>query len=108
SCAGARLTAGIRVSFKDSALFLGRDLVSASSGIVVWAESIKAEQKQRLPEQPKTQRDKLALLVATMPHVRSASLVELASGLPRESDRWDMGHQWISRFLENDVVTCDT
>jgi hypothetical protein len=36
----------------------------------------------------------LAVLVATMLHVRSANLVEMAAGLPRESDRWDMGYQW--------------
>jgi len=46
--------------------------------------------------------------VATMLHVRSANLVELAAGLPRESDRWDMGYQWISQFLANDLVCCDT
>ena len=79
----------------------------ASSSITIWADGIKAELKQRLPGQRKTQRDKLALLVATMLHVRSANLVELASGLPRESDRWDMGYQWISRFLENARVSCD-
>lgn len=82
--------------------------MSASSSIVIWADGIKAELKQRLPGQRKTQRDKLALLVATMLHVRSANLVELASGLPRESDRWDMGYQWISRFLENARVSSDT
>src|ERR1700739_3671295 len=43
-----------------------------------------------------------------MLHVRSANLVELAAGLPRESDRWDMGYQWISRFLANHLVCCDT
>src|SRR4051812_50220574 len=42
-----------------------------------------------------------------MLHVRSANLVELASGLPRQSDRWDMGYQWIARFLANDLVSCD-
>jgi len=42
-----------------------------------------------------------------MLHVRSANLVELASGLPRPSDRWDMGYQWIARFLANDLVSCD-
>src|SRR3954453_11642882 len=36
-----------------------------------------------------------------MLHVRSANLVEVAAGLPRASDRWDMGYQWISRFLAN-------
>jgi hypothetical protein len=75
---------------------------------VVWTEGIKSELAKRLPKQRKTQRDKLALLVATMLHVRSANLVELAAGLPRESDRWDMGYQWISRFLANDLVCCDT
>ncbi len=78
-----------------------------TSGIAVWAEGIKADLQQRLPGQRKTQRDKLSLLVATMLHVRSANLVELASGLPRQSDRWDMGYQWIARFLANDLVSCD-
>ena len=78
------------------------------NGIAVWAEGIKAELAKRLPRQRKTQRDKLAVLVATMLHVRSANLVELAAGLPRASDRWDMGYQWISRFLANDLVCCDT
>src|SRR6201995_4247689 len=77
------------------------------NGIVVWTEGIKSELAKRLPKQRKTQRDKLAILVATMLHVRSANLVELAAGLPRESDRWDMGYQWISRFLANDLVCCD-
>ncbi len=77
------------------------------SGVAIWAEGIKAELLDRLPRQRKTQRDKLAVLVATMLHVRSANLVELASGLPRESDRWDMGYQWISRFLANNLVVCD-
>jgi hypothetical protein len=34
--------------------------------------------------------------------------VELALGLPRPSDRWDMGYHWIARFLANDLVSCDT
>jgi hypothetical protein len=42
-----------------------------------------------------------------MLHVRSANLVEVAAGLPRASDRWDMGYQWISRFLANGLVCCD-
>src|SRR6201992_3552210 len=77
------------------------------NGIVVWTEGIKAELAKRLPKQRKTQRDKLAVLVATMLHVRSANLVELAAGRPRESDRWDMGYQWISRLLANDLVCSD-
>ena len=82
--------------------------MAQGNGIAVWAEGIRAELKERLPRQRKTQRDKLAVLVATMLHVRSANLVELAAGLPRESERWDMGYQWISRFLANDLVCCDT
>ena len=39
------------------------------NGIVVWTEGIKAELAKRLPKQRKTQRDKLAVLVATMLHV---------------------------------------
>jgi hypothetical protein len=82
--------------------------VAQMNGVAVWVEGIKAELAERLPRQRKTQRDKLAVLVATMLHVRSANLVELAAGLPRESDRWEMGYQWISRFLANDLVCCDT
>jgi hypothetical protein len=82
--------------------------VAASSDIIIWADGIKAELVRCLPSQRKTQRDKLAVLVATIRHVRSANLVELAAGLPRWSDRLDMGYQWISRFLENERVCCDT
>lgn len=82
--------------------------MAQGNGITIWADGIKAELAKRLPRQRKTQRDKLAVLVATMLHVRSANLVELAAGLPRVRDRWDMGYQWISRFLANDLVCCDT
>ena len=82
--------------------------MAASSGIIIWADGIKAELVRCLPGQRKTQRDKLAVLVATMRHVRSANLVELAAGLPRWSDRLDMGYQWISRFLESERGCCDT
>src|SRR6201987_4288065 len=82
--------------------------MAQENGIAVWAEGIRAELAKRLPRQRKTQRDKLAVLVATMLHVRSANLVELAAGPPRESDRWDMGFQWISRLLANDLVCCTT
>jgi hypothetical protein len=81
--------------------------MTQANGIAVWADGFKAELAKRLPRQRKTQRDKLAVLVATMLHVRSANLVELAAGLPRESARWDMGYQWISRFLANGLVCCD-
>jgi hypothetical protein len=57
--------------------------VAQVNGIVVWAEGIKAELAKRLPRQRKTQRNKLAVLVATMLHVRSANLVELAAARVR-------------------------
>ena len=58
----------------------------------------------RLPEQRKTQRDKLGLLVATMLEVRSANLMDLAASLPRPIKRLDKRSQWIERFLSNDLV----
>jgi DDE family transposase len=82
--------------------------VAQGNGLAIWAEGIRAELAKRLPRQRKTQRDKLAVLVTVMLHVRSANLVELAAGLPRASDRWNRGYQWISRFLANDLVCCDT
>jgi hypothetical protein len=47
------------------------------------AENISAELRQRFPEQRKTQRNKLSLLVATMLDVRSANLMDL-----RRDCRW--------------------
>src|ERR1051325_4972013 len=81
--------------------------VEQCNGIAVWAEGIKAELAQRLPRQRKTQRDKLAVLVASMLHVRSANLVELAAGLPLKSDGGYMGYQGISGFLPNGLVCGD-
>lgn len=62
------------------------------NGITRIADSISADLKRRLPSQRKTQREKLALLVATllvatMLDVRSATLMDLAAGLPRAADR---------------------
>jgi hypothetical protein len=79
------------------------------NGITEIADSLSTELKRRLPNQRKTQRTKLALLVATMLDVRSANLMELAAGLPRECDRTGpsgnaqryMRYQWISRLLGN-------
>ena len=76
-------------------------------GIKEIADSFGAELKHRLPKQRKTQRTKLALLVATMLDVRSANLMELAAGLPREADRTDMRYQWITRLLGNPLVISD-
>src|SRR5919112_2715964 len=75
------------------------------SGIKAIAESIGSELQRRLPKQRKTQRTKLALLVATMLDVRSANLMDLAAGLPL--DRTDMRYQWITRLLGNPLVLSD-
>src|SRR3954452_12131835 len=77
------------------------------NGITEIADSLSTELKRRLPNQRKTQRTKLALLVATMLDVRSANLMELAGGLPRARDRTDMRSQWISRLLGNPLVISD-
>ena len=77
------------------------------NGITEIADSLNSELKRRLPNQRKTQRTKLALLVATMLDVRSANLMDLAAGLPREADRTDMRYQWITRLLGNPLVISD-
>ena len=73
----------------------------------IWAKGISEELLCKLPSQGKPQRRKLALLVATMLTVRTANLVELASGLPLETGRTDMRYQWISRLLSSPLLDCD-
>jgi hypothetical protein len=77
------------------------------SGIEQLAEMITTDLEQRLPGQRKTQRDKLALLVATMLQVRSANLMDVAACLPRPAERLDSRYQWIKRFLANARVVSD-
>src|SRR3712207_6430240 len=93
------------VCLKGSAY--ARPWTCSVDGIEQIADSIRADLKQRLPHQRKTQRGKLALLVATMLDVRSANLMDLAAGLPLEADRTDMRYQWISRLLGNPLVISD-
>lgn len=76
-------------------------------GIARQAEGIAAELARRLPAQRKTQRGKLALLVATMLHARTANLMALAASLPLATERADMRYQWIARFIDNQRVVCD-
>jgi hypothetical protein len=76
-------------------------------GIRIVADGIAAEMQRLLPKQRKTQRNNLALLVATMLDVRSANLMDLAAGLPRDVDRIDMRYQWISRVLMNPLIDPD-
>src|SRR4051794_11995700 len=71
------------------------------SGIVRLAAGIEAELARRLPRRRKTQRGKLALLVATMLSERSANLMDLAAAVPRSAERVDMRYQWIARLLAN-------
>jgi len=77
-------------------------------GIEYAARSVSAVLHDRLPWQRKTQRESLALLVATMLSERSANLMSLAAALPRPSDRIDMRYQWIVRVLSNPLIECDT
>ena len=65
------------------------------------AEAIKLDLIEALPFQRKTQRNKLALLVATMLHARSANTMDLAAQIPLATERIDMRYQWCSRFLAN-------
>lgn len=76
-------------------------------GIARQAEGVEVELRRRLPAQRKTQRGKLALLVATMLHARTANLMALAAGLPLATERADMRYQWIARFIDNERVACD-
>jgi Transposase DDE domain len=76
-------------------------------GIKGLAEGIAQELQRLLPQQRKTQRTNLSLLVATMLDVRSANLMDLAAGLPRDADRLDMRYQWISRVLMNPLIDPD-
>ena len=61
-----------------------------------------------LPGQRKTQRNNLALLTATMLEVRSANLMDLAAGLPRDADRTNMRYQWIAHKLGSRLINLDT
>ena len=50
----------------------------SGGGIEQLAETVATDMEQRLPGQRKTQRGKLAPLVATMLQVRSANLMDVA------------------------------
>ena len=76
-------------------------------GIEHAARSVSAVPHDRLPWQRKTQRENLALLVATMPSERSAKLMSLAAALPRQPERIDMRYHWIVRVLANPLIGCD-
>jgi hypothetical protein len=77
------------------------------NGISELAKAVAKELQQRLPRQRKTQRENLALLVATMLEARSANLMELAAVLPRPAERVDLRFQWIWRVLMNPLIAPD-
>ena len=68
---------------------------------------IRDDLMSRLPRQPKTQREKLAILVSTMLTVRSGSVMELGHGLPLSTTDSLSRFQWIKRFLRNELVDVD-
>ncbi|RJF84573.1 hypothetical protein D3877_08665 [Azospirillum cavernae] len=76
-------------------------------GVTGIAAGIAVELQRLLPDQRKTQRANLALLVATMLDVRSANLMALAAGLLRDVARIDMRYQWITRVLMNRLINPD-
>lgn len=76
-------------------------------GIERLGEAIAADLRRRLPGQRKTQREKLALLTATMLEVRSANLMDLAASLPRPAESLETRYQWIKRLLANERVDSD-
>ncbi len=69
------------------------------SGIEILVGAISADLKDRLPNRRKTQREKLALLVATMLDVRSANLMDLAASSPPPAEQLVMRYQWKNGFL---------
>jgi hypothetical protein len=71
-----------------------------------FAGQIRDDLQRRLPKQRKTQREKLAVLVATMLEIRSGSVMELAHGLPLKTTQSLSRFQWIKRFLGNDTKGC--
>ena len=73
-------------------------------GILRLSHTIAEDLKEKLPNQRKTQRENLALLVGTMLSVKSPNTVDLAASLPRKADRLDMRYQWVSRFLSNSHI----
>ena len=74
--------------------------------IIGLAEGMAGEFQRHLPRQRKTQRTNLSLLVATMLEVRSANLMDLAAGLPRDADRIDMRYQTASTCAINGYRGC--
>ena len=69
------------------------------------AEGVAGDFQRFLPRQRKTQRTNLSLLVATMLDVRSANLMDLAAGLPR--DAWIIAMSATPGYLKTDLAPLD-
>ena len=76
-------------------------------GIETLAKTIGADPLARLPWENKRQREGLAPLAATAPHVLGVDLDDLAAAAPREAERLDMRYRWIGRILGNDLIEVD-
>lgn len=74
------------------------------SGLIA---AIEADFKERLPGYHKSRREGLSALAGVMLEVRSANLMELAAGLPRDIGAADDRYQYIERQLMNPAVGVD-
>jgi hypothetical protein len=92
------------MQFEESALEERTGSMDDVKGI---ASGISAELQRLLLGQRKTQRANRSLLVATILDVRSANLMDLAVGLPRDVDRIDMRYQRIARVLMSPLIELD-
>ena len=70
-------------------------------------EAIDKDIQRRLPGYHKSRREGLAALTGVMLEVRSANLMELAAGLPRDIAAAEHRYQYIERQLKNDEIVPD-
>jgi hypothetical protein len=74
------------------------------SGLIA---AIEADFAGRLPGYHKSRREGLSALAGVMLEVRSANLMELAAGLPRDIGAADDRYQYIERQLMNPAIDTD-
>lgn len=71
------------------------------------AKEISEGLKAALPEQRKTQREKLSLAIAAVLEARTGNTAEIASRLPLETERSDLRYPWFRRLLGDPLVEVD-
>lgn len=103
---GLSTSSTTRNSSRDATLRSWLEWACGAAGIELIARGIGEELRRRLPGQRRTQRENLALLVATMLDARSANLMELAAA-PRAAERIDMRYRWLARVLAHPRIDCD-